>query len=232
MIARSPIAAATLIGSLAVHASILVGISPRAASSEPPATPEPSPVVDVDLSCPPPAPAESLPGQAALRPEPSRLARISTREAIARSPVARPSGPASQSDATSAPAPAPLHFTIDVVPQGRPAAGSDRAEGVSEAQGDGVYGEEGVDARPRLLAWRAPRYPDAAASAGVEVDVPVDIVIDTAGTVIDVRLPKHFGYGLDEAATAAARSYRFSRGMKAGRPVRVRMRCTVMFRLN
>ncbi len=57
-------------------------------------------------------------------------------------------------------------------------------------------------------------------------------MIDTQGTVIEVRLPRHFGYGLDEAAAAAARSYRFSRGLKAGRPVRVRMRCTVMFRLN
>jgi TonB family protein len=102
----------------------------------------------------------------------------------------------------------------------------------NDSHGDAVFGEDGVDARPRLLAWQAPHYPPSAASAGVEVDVPVDVVIDTVGLVTDVRLPKHFGYGLDEAAIATARSYRFTRGLKDGRAVRVRMRCTVMFRLN
>ena len=102
----------------------------------------------------------------------------------------------------------------------------------NDSHGDAVFGVDGVDARPRLLAWQAPRYPASAASAGVEVDVPVDVVIDTVGLVTDVRLPEHFGYGLDEAAIATARSYRFTHGLKDGRPVRVRMRCTVMFRLN
>jgi TonB family protein len=141
-------------------------------------------------------------------------------------PSLAPSSP--EGDAPST----PLHFVMSVGAAAPPGLVVAPSGGATETQGEAVFGEDGVDARPRLLAWQAPRYPPSAASAGVEVDVPVDVVIDTEGLVSDVRLPKHFGYGLDEAAIATAQSYRFSRGLKGGRPVRVRMRCTVMFRLN
>jgi outer membrane biosynthesis protein TonB len=39
------------------------------------------------------------------------------------------------------------------------------------------------------------------------------------------------GYGLDDAAARAIRDYRFSPAIRAGRPVAVRMRWTVQFRL-
>ena len=39
------------------------------------------------------------------------------------------------------------------------------------------------------------------------------------------------GYGLDEAALQAIRAYRFSPALRAGHPVRVRMRWTIQFRL-
>jgi TonB family protein len=126
--------------------------------------------------------------------------------------------------------PADAHFVLSV---GRAAAveqagiqGAEAAANVEE-----VASEDGVDARPVLLSGNAPPYPPAAANAGVEVNVPVTIVIGVNGEVLDARTQRHVGYGLDEAALRAVRSYRFSRGLRGGRPVRVRMTWTVMFRL-
>ncbi len=257
MFAHKSIAALALLGSVAVHASVLVGMpsAPRSSPS-PPASAALAEEVEVSalgLEAPLPESLAAIPAPMGARASndvaPARSAPASRSAHEAPSPTTTPdepvfSEPVATNLAESQPAsptasesPAPLHFVMTVAPTTSPPPGGTSAAHGSEvpaggAQGDAVYGEDGVDARPRLLAWQAPRYPGPAASAGVEVDVPVDVVIDTEGSVIEVRLPKHFGYGLDEAATAAARSYHFSRGLKAGRPVRVRMRCTVMFRLN
>jgi periplasmic protein TonB len=253
MIVRSPVTAVALIGSVAVHASVFMGMPRGAPSIEAPATVAPSEEVDVGVAsdtnvanAATPVTAPESRDHAPVRP--AAPARPAVREAPRAIYDARTT-PIEPSAAVEA-APAPLHFVMNVAPlassavvpegaserQGAGALQVGERQGASESpgtpRGDTIYGEEGVDVRPLLLTWHAPRYPDAAASAGVEVDVPVDVVIDTSGAVIDVRLPKHFGYGLDEAAVAAARSYRFSGSRKAGRPVRVRMRCTVMFRLN
>ena len=248
MIVRSSVTAAALIGSVAVHASVLMGMPRGAASIEAPPAVTPSEEIDVsvvnvaNVQTPVRAPAPR--DDAPVRPAAPLRPAVQPR-AVTDAP-ATTVAPIAAGEAT----PAPLHFVMNVVPHAsaapvpegaseRQGAGEQASVGQgagesqgSEPQGDAVYGEAALDARPRLLAWRAPRYPDAAASAGVEVDVPVDVVIDTGGAVTDVRLPDHFGYGLDEAAVAAASSYRFSEPRKAGRPVRVRMRCTVIFRLN
>jgi TonB family protein len=130
--------------------------------------------------------------------------------------------------------PADAHFVLGVVLSVGRAATVERADtqdAEAATNAEDVASEDGVDARPVLLSGNAPPYPPAAANAGVEVNVPVTIVIGVNGDVLDARAQRHVGYGLDEAALRAVRSYRFSRGLRGGRPVRVRMTWTVMFRL-
>jgi TonB family protein len=227
MLARKPTAALALLASTAMHASVFVAF-PRA--------PAPRDVAPIELDLVAPV-VEPEPPVVAVEPEgpataPPRATRERSTPAVARA-ATLPAAPAAASVVAGEAPSEPMRFVMNVVPAtSTTARAGPSAAPAAEAPGDAVYTEEGVDARPRLLDWQAPRYPASAASAGVEVDVPVDVVIDTEGNVTEARLPKHFGYGLDEAAGAAARSYHFSRGIKAGRPVRVRMRCTVMFRLN
>jgi protein TonB len=111
-----------------------------------------------------------------------------------------------------------------------------RGEGASSARGaaDGgetTYGEAGVNVPARLVAGVPPSYPEAARAAEMEADVPVEIVVSARGEVIESRLLTRVGYGLDESAVRAVRSYRFSPAMRDGRAVRVRMRWSVLFRL-
>jgi TonB family protein len=133
---------------------------------------------------------------------------------------------------SSAPDPAP-RFVMVIGAAASAPGGVTARDGAAVPSGGGAetVTEEGVDARPVLLTGDAPPYPAAAAAAGIEVNVPVAIVIGVDGAVEDARAQGQFGYGLEEAATKAVRSYRFSRGLRGGKPVRVRMTWTVMFRL-
>ncbi len=83
----------------------------------------------------------------------------------------------------------------------------------------------------RLIASVTPAYPAAAREEGVEGDVPLEIVLDETGRVVSARAVRHAGYGLDESALVAIRSYRFRPARLRGAPVRVRMRWDVQFRL-
>ncbi len=95
-----------------------------------------------------------------------------------------------------------------------------------------TYPETGVSSRARLLRGAPPEYPAAARAAAVEAKLPLDIVVDPSGSVVEARLLDHAGYGLDEAALRAVRAYRFAPAQRDGRGVRVRMRWVVDFRLD
>jgi protein TonB len=94
-----------------------------------------------------------------------------------------------------------------------------------------AVGEREVDVPARLLAAAPLAYPPAARQAEIELDFPLDIVVDGGGHVVSARALTRAGYGLDEAALQGIRGYRFSPAMRAGRPVAVRMRWIVQFRL-
>lgn len=104
--------------------------------------------------------------------------------------------------------------------------------GESSTPSTTTFGESAVDVPARLVSRGRLSYPDAARLAEIEADVPLDIVVDTAGKVIDARAATHVGYGLDQAATNAIFGYRFTPALRGGHPVRVRMRWSVVFRLN
>jgi len=94
-----------------------------------------------------------------------------------------------------------------------------------------TVGEREVDVPARLLAAAPLAYPPAARQAEIETDFPLEIVVDGGGHVVSVRALARAGYGLDEAALQGIRGYRFSPAMRAARPVAVRMRWVVQFRL-
>ncbi len=226
MLARNPGIVIAVLGSIAVHASVLLTMPRATPWAEAPVASVPDVEVTVASSdVPSPESASNAVHVRSAAPDARGAVRPSSPPAPATTGAVEAQSPTSEPQALP-------HFVMNVGPALRPGPSVAPSDGAGEPQGEGVYAEDGVDARPRLLEWQAPRYPAPAASAGVEVDVPVEVVIDTQGAVTDVRLSKHFGYGLDEAAVAAARSYRFSRATKAGRPVRVRMHWTVMFRLD
>jgi protein TonB len=147
--------------------------------------------------------------------------------------------PAAASPAITSDAPAELpRFTL-ASGSGAPSAahrvassgtGTGATGGVA-ASPEPVLPESAVSVAATLMARAAAAYPPAARMDDLEADVPLEIVVDTTGSVVDARVLARAGSGFDESALAAIRRYRFSPAQREGRPVRVRMRWSVQFRL-
>ena len=96
---------------------------------------------------------------------------------------------------------------------------------------DAAFAEHAVDVPARLTGGEPAAYPARARADGLEGDVQLDLVVSRSGDVESARVAGSPGHGLDEAAIAAARTFRFAPAVKEGRPVRVRVRWTMQFRL-
>ena len=64
-----------------------------------------------------------------------------------------------------------------------------------------------------------PEYPEAARIAGAEGLVRLRVALDSAGKVVKVDVARSAGHGLDEAAVAAMKAWRFAPARECGQPV-------------
>lgn len=126
-------------------------------------------------------------------------------------------------------------FALTVASAMRTSGGAAAADSVAQTPGSSALAEPvpeaSVDIAAKLLVGAAASYPREAEAAGVEADVPLEIVVDGAGAVASARALAHVGYGLDEAAVHGVRAYRFSPARRAGRALAVRMRWVMRFQL-
>jgi protein TonB len=88
-----------------------------------------------------------------------------------------------------------------------------------------------ADTPAKLVSGMPPAYTRAAQGAGVEADVPLEIVVDREGAVASARVLRPVGYGLDEVALRGVREYRFAPARRHGEPVAVRMKWLMRFQL-
>jgi len=87
--------------------------------------------------------------------------------------------------------------------------------------------------KPKPLSYSIPKYPDEAKKAGIEGTTLVKMLIDTDGSVIDVKVLESSGcLPLDRAALDAAWRSLFTPAIQNGVPVRVWVSRPFMFRLN
>jgi TonB family protein len=99
---------------------------------------------------------------------------------------------------------------------GRLYAVSDFAPGLARPKDPGVTA-------PKLITPANPQYTPAAMQAKIQGTVVIDCVVETDGTVGDVRIVRSLDkmYGLDYEAVEAAKLYLFEPGTRAGKPIPV-----------
>jgi protein TonB len=83
--------------------------------------------------------------------------------------------------------------------------------------------------KPKPVSVPQPVYTDAARAASIEGRVRVELTVDESGRVSEVKVLQGLGYGLDEAALAAARSATFTPAQRCGRPVRATFTIAMRF---
>jgi TonB family protein len=82
---------------------------------------------------------------------------------------------------------------------------------------------------PRLREVASPDYTEEAKKKKVEGTVTLSIVVDTKGDVMDAKVVKGLGHGLDENAIIAVKEWKYKPAEKDGAPVAVKMEVAVEF---
>jgi len=85
---------------------------------------------------------------------------------------------------------------------------------------------------PQLIEVASPDYTPEARKNKIEGSVTMAIVVDRKGDVIDAKVVKGLGYGLDENAIVAVKVWKYRPAERNGEPVAVKMEVTVDFYLN
>jgi protein TonB len=88
-----------------------------------------------------------------------------------------------------------------------------------------------VTRMPRPIRSVEPEVPEAFRSQSREAVVVVEVAISAGGKVVDARVVKKAGFGLDEAALDAARKTAFEPAMQGDRPVAVKMQIPYRFKV-
>lgn len=77
--------------------------------------------------------------------------------------------------------------------------------------------------------WEKVHYTEIAKKAGIEGTVIIEADIDKEGNVVDAKIVRSIGGGLDEVSLNAVKQTRFKPGMQRGRQVKVRMTIPIKF---
>ncbi len=183
-----------------------------------------------------PKPKEKPPEPAKVEPPPEPKTPKVARRAPAPAPVPEAVNPPPAAPTTASLASAPdfglelsgggstggLAVAVPAAGAARPAPTKTVTKSLSSAKPELVSdacAEEGPF-KPKLVTPPQPAYTDAARAAGVEGKVRVQIDVDETGAVVAVRVLAGLGYGLDEAAIAAAKAAVFQPAQRCGKPVR------------
>ena len=86
-------------------------------------------------------------------------------------------------------------------------------------------------AKPKPRSVPQPVGTEAARAAGIEGKVRVQLTVDETGRVVDVKLLQGLGYGLDEAALAAAKRAEFEPAVRCGKATRATFNISMRFTL-
>lgn len=110
--------------------------------------------------------------------------------------------------------------------------GTGRGTEKKDAVQDGVPGGRGKGSRPvpiyavtrlpRPVRLIEPKVPESFRETAREVVVVVEVEIDAKGRVVEARIVRRAGFGLDEAVLSAARSTEFEPALVGAEPVAVR----------
>lgn len=90
--------------------------------------------------------------------------------------------------------------------------------------------EEDYDTPPKAVKITKPRYPQDAFVKGVEGTVLIQFTVDEKGKPRNLKVVDSIA-GLDEAALAVVREWRFTPAMKGGKPIATTAKAPVTFRI-
>ena len=112
---------------------------------------------------------------------------------------------------------------------GKPAPADSPATNLA---GHNVLNISELDQIPVAKLQVRPVYPDEAKAKGAQGTVVIGLVLDKQGNVGDLIVVSSSDHTFDQVAINAVRQWKFSPGLKGGKPVNVRMSIPIVFSLS
>lgn len=84
---------------------------------------------------------------------------------------------------------------------------------------------------PRPTFTPDPKYPSEARKKHIEGKVLMEATIGTDGAAHDVQIVKSLGHGLDEESINALKKWKFRPAMREGKPVAVKIKVEMAFKM-
>jgi TonB family protein len=85
---------------------------------------------------------------------------------------------------------------------------------------------------PRVVTRSEPEYTEEARRAGVNSTVTLSLVVNEDGAAEDIRVVRGAGFGLDESAVHAIKSWRFEPASREGKPFKASTHVEVHFKVS
>lgn len=247
------------LASLAVHGALAIGLvslrgpkkfedvsismvetkkkeKPNPKLDEPPPEPEPEPepAPVKAKAAPAPAPANVAPAPANAAPAPAKAAPTPVNAApapaeVAPAPAPIEAAPASDFGLSLGGATGP-GLAVGAATARPVASAAPPVHKVLTAAAPAARCDE-PPKKPRPISISQPAYTAEARTASIAGKVRVEITVDETGHVTKVRVLEGLGYGLDEAALAAARAATFEPGTLCGKPATTTFTVAMRFTL-
>lgn len=96
---------------------------------------------------------------------------------------------------------------------------------------DIIFEIEDVEEKPRPIRQIAPTYPPTLKRQKINGSVIIVFVVDSMGNVIAPRVEESTHMEFEKPAIEAIRRWKFSPGKKDGKPVKVRVRAPLIFKI-
>lgn len=220
------ILAVTLVVSLGVHAGYLLSLEGLKRARE---ANKPMEMVFFEVEKPKPPPPPEPEPEKPKPPPPPKVLKVAVPKPVEELPPP-PTEEAPQEEAK----PPPIFIGVSMsgtstagtfaAPVGNSAMGgiqpkAPNPEDVKPYKAPKYVPPGGADTDPEAIGEVKVPYPEEAKRAGIEGTVNLRITVDFEGKVTTVTLISGPGYGLDEAALAAIKRFKFKPAMKAGEAV-------------
>lgn len=124
-----------------------------------------------------------------------------------------------------------LCLLVTASAQTQPPASAGLANNPNFGEGEGVFRVGGAVSAPVAISAPNPEYSEEARKAKIQGTCTLGLIVGRSGIPRNVRVVSGLGYGLDEKAIEAVKTWRFKPSQKNGKPVPVQINIDVAFHL-
>jgi protein TonB len=115
--------------------------------------------------------------------------------------------------------------------QTQPPASVGLANNPNFGEGEGAFRVGGAVSAPVAISAPNPQYSEEARKAKIQGTCVLSLIVGRNGIPRNIRVVSGLGYGLDEKAIEAVKTWRFKPSQKNGKPVPVQTNIDVEFHL-